>query len=134
MPTIPWTEPQTPEPDAQALVMASRFELRSLRQVPGFFLASIAVWRQARRTPGAWGVALKAQLLRRTFWTLSAWSDKPALYGYANAEPHKSTMRRLRGAMRESTFVYWEVPVSELPIDWAEAERRIAAERAAKAS
>lgn len=134
MPTLPWIEPNAPEPGARALVMASRLEVRSLRQVPGFFLASIALWRQSRRSPGAWGVGLRAQPLRRTFWTVSAWSDEKALYAYAGAEPHASTMRRKRAVMRESTFVFWNVPSGELPIDWDEAERRLAEERERRAS
>lgn len=129
MPTLPWSEPHAPGPGAEALVMASRFEVRSLRDVPGFFLASITVWRQARRSPGAWGVALKAQPLRRTFWTVSAWSDRAAVGTYARTEPHLSTMRRKRSVMRDSTFVFWSVPAAELPITWSEVERRVAAER-----
>ncbi len=106
--------------------MASRLEVRSLRHVPGFFLASLALWRQARRSPGAVGLSLKAQLLRRTFWTLSAWSDRAALESYAAAEPHRSTMRSKRAVVRDSTFVFWTVPAGELPITWSEAQRRIA--------
>ncbi|MEU5882533.1 DUF3291 domain-containing protein [Spirillospora sp. NPDC047279] len=129
MPTLPWIQPNTPAPGAEAVVMASRLQVRSLRQVPGFFLASMRLWRQARRSPGVWGVSLKAELLRGTFWTLSAWSGKDALYDYARADPHKSEMRRLRDVTAESTFVLWDVPVSDLPVGWEEARRRIAAER-----
>ncbi|MEU6034118.1 DUF3291 domain-containing protein [Actinomadura sp. NPDC047616] len=129
MPTLPWTEPESPDAEAEALVMASRLEVRSLRHVPGFLLASMALWRQARRSPGAWGVGLKAQLLRRTFWTVSAWRDKAALDAYAAAEPHRSAMRRKRSVMRESTFVFWTVPVEDLPITWDEVRRRIAEKR-----
>lgn len=129
MPTLPWTTPETAAPDADALVMASRLEVRSLRQVPGFFLASMALLRQARRSPGAWGLSLRAEPLRRTFWTVSAWSGRDALNAYASAEPHKSTMRAKRKVMRESTFVFWNVPASDLPIAWDEVERRIAEKR-----
>lgn len=76
MPTLPWMTPQAPGPGAEALVMASRLEVRSLRHVPGFFLASMALLRQARRSPGALGLSLRAQLPRRTFWTVSAWDGR----------------------------------------------------------
>ncbi|MFI0482899.1 hypothetical protein [Actinomadura sp. 9N215] len=46
--------------------------------------------------------------------------------GKAAAEPHESTMRRKRAVMRDSTFVFWEASAGDLPIDWAEARRRIA--------
>src|SRR5207248_2495933 len=89
MPTIPWMTVNPPT-GSEVQVMASRLEVRALRDVPGFFLASLALLRQARNSPGALGITLKADLLRRTFWTLSAWTDKDALSAYATAEPHKS--------------------------------------------
>ncbi|WP_051468423.1 DUF3291 domain-containing protein [Actinomadura oligospora] len=129
MPTLPWIAPEPAEPGGEALVMASRLEVRSLRHVPGFLLASMALLRQARRSPGAWGISLRAEPWRRTFWTLSAWSGRDALNAYASAEPHRSTMRAKRTVMRESTFVFWNVPASDLPISWDEVERRIAEKR-----
>ncbi|MFI6476689.1 hypothetical protein ACIBH1_02080 [Nonomuraea sp. NPDC050663] len=132
MPTIPWIK--TGDHDGEAVVMASRLEVKSLRHVPRFFLKSISVWRQALRSPGALGVSLRADLTKRTFWTVSAWSDKKAVYAYAAAEPHKTTMRKLRGVMKESTFVFWQADAGTLPIDWTEIERRITAERDAELS
>ena len=128
MPTLPWITIDQPAADT-VQGMASRLEVRSLRHVPHFFATSIALWKQARRSPGALGVTLKADLTRRTFWTLSAWTDHEAIAAYARAEPHASATTRTRTVMRESTFVFWQVPATELPIDWAEAHRRIAAER-----
>ncbi|MFI1918151.1 hypothetical protein [Nocardia sp. NPDC020380] len=109
--------------------MASRLEVKSVRDAPGFLIASLALWRQARRSPGAVGVALKAEMLKGTFWTYSAWEDKAAIYAYAAAEPHKSTVARKRKVMREATFVFFSAPVAELPLSWDEIRRRIAEER-----
>ncbi|MEV4163442.1 DUF3291 domain-containing protein [Nonomuraea dietziae] len=128
MPTVPWIKVDTPvAPDA--LIMASRLEVRSLRQVPGFLMASMTLLRQARRSPGALGVSLKAELLKRTFWTVSAWTDKAAVHAYAATEPHRTTMRRKRAVMRESTFIFWTVPAEQLPIEWDQVQNRIAQER-----
>lgn len=131
MPTLPWTTPNPPQPDSRALVMASRLEVRSLKDVPRFFLRSLAAWRQVRRAPGAVGASLIAEPLKRTFWTLSAWEDRSALYTYAQAEPHRTIMTGLRPTMRESVFTFWEVPAAELPVDWSEAKRRLAEQQAA---
>ncbi|MFQ6325361.1 hypothetical protein ACLMAL_04390 [Nocardia sp. CWNU-33] len=68
-------------------------------------------------------------MLKGTFWTYSAWTDKAAIYAYAGAEPHKSTVRRKRKVMREATFVFFTAPVDELPVSWDEVRRRIAEER-----
>ncbi|MFJ1733580.1 DUF3291 domain-containing protein [Streptomyces sp. NPDC088254] len=125
MPTLPWVKPNPAQPHTTAFVMASRFEVRSLKDVPRFFLKSLSAWGQVRKAPGALGASLEAQLTRGVFFTLSAWEDRDALYAYARAEPHMSIMAGLRSTMRESTFTFWETPVERLPIDWKEAKRRI---------
>lgn len=126
MPTLRWTTVDTPAPDTDAFVMASRFEVHSLKDVPRFFVQSLRAWKQVCGAPGAYGASLIAQPLKRTFWTLSAWEDKAALYGYARTEPHRSIMQGLRPTMKGSVFTFWEVPASDLPIDWTDARRRLA--------
>ncbi|MER5373068.1 DUF3291 domain-containing protein [Streptomyces sp. NPDC002553] len=125
MPTLPWVKPNPARPHTTAFVMASRFEVRSLKDVPRFFLKSLSAWGQVRKAPGALGASLEAQLTKGVFFTLSAWEDRDALYAYARAEPHESIMAGLRSTMRVSTFTFWETPVERLPIDWKDAKRRI---------
>ncbi len=126
MPTLPWTTVNAPAPDAKAFVMASRLEVRSFADVPRFFLRSLAAWKQVTGAPGAFGASLIAEPLKRTFWTLSAWEDKKALYTYAKTEPHRSIMNGLRSTMSHSVFTFWEIPAADLPVDWADARRRLA--------
>lgn len=125
MPTLPWSTPNPAPSHAPAYVMASRFEVRSLKDVPRFFLKSLAAWRQVTRAPGAYGASLVAQPLKRTFYTLSAWQDRDTLYAYARTDPHRGIMRNLRPTMRDSTFTFWEVTTDDLPITWDEARRRL---------
>ncbi|WP_077797320.1 DUF3291 domain-containing protein [Streptomyces sp. JHA26] len=126
MPTLPWTVPNPPPPDGTAFVMASRFEVRSLKDVPRLFLRSLAAWRQVRTAPGAYGASLIAQPFERVFWTLSAWEDRDALYAYARTEPHRGIMTSLRSTMRDSTFTFWEADTGGLPLSWDDARRRLA--------
>lgn len=126
MPTLPWTTPNPAPPHTRAFVMASRLEVRSGSHVPRFFLKSLSAWGQVRSAPGAFGASLIAQPLKRTFFTLSAWEGREALYAYARTEPHRSIMSGLREVMRTSTFTFWEVPVEGLPITWDDAKRRLA--------
>ncbi|MPY61155.1 DUF3291 domain-containing protein [Streptomyces spongiae] len=125
MPTLPWTIPNPPPLHGTAFVMASRFEVRSLRDVPRFFLRSLAAWGQVRTAPGAYGASLVAEPLKRVFYTLSAWEDRDALYTYARTEPHRGIMTSLRSTMSASTFTFWEVETSGLPITWDDARRRL---------
>ncbi len=126
MPDIPWSTPTRPAPGDEVYVMASRFETTSLTGALRFFLKSPGIIRQMREAPGAHGVALRARVLRRTFLTLSAWEDRAALYRFASGEPHRSSARSAAAYTKEAGFVFWTVPASELPIGWAEAERRLA--------
>lgn len=130
MPTLPWTVIRPAAPHTEVFVMASRLEVASPRHVPRFLWLSLAAWRQVRRAPGGVGASLVARLLGGVFWTLSAWESKEALYAYARAEPHRSTMKRLRPAMRQSQFVIWTVPADQLPVSWDEARRRLEEARA----
>jgi hypothetical protein len=126
---IPWTTTGRPGPDTDATIMASRFELTTAWRSPAFLARSLRVWRQARRSPGALGVSLRAQPLKATFWTLSAWTDRDALSSFARAEPHRTVMRKTRPGMKESVFRFWTTPASRLdPAQlWADAQARIAA-------
>lgn len=131
MPTLPWHTVQRPgTPAATATVMASRFRVRRLRDVPRFFLDSMRIYRQVLDADGALGVSLVARPLRREFLTLSAWSDRNALNALVRTDPHRSAMRRHHSAMAESSFTFWEVACAELPVNWDDARSRLDARRA----
>jgi hypothetical protein len=126
MPTIPWTAPKSfPAMAGPVTIMASRLELRRLRDVPMFLVAAMRVRRQMLASPGAMGVSLVARPLRRAFWTLSAWQDQAALRGTVGTEPHVGVMKQFRPRMARSSFVTWTAEVSALPVPWDEALRRL---------
>jgi hypothetical protein len=105
--------------------MASRLELRQLRDVPPFLTAALRIRRQMLGSPGALGVSLIARPLHRTFWTLSAWQDQAALSAAVGREPHRQLMKRFRPRMAGSAFITWAVQPAALPIGWADALRRL---------
>ncbi|WP_119729244.1 hypothetical protein [Thermomonospora amylolytica] len=129
---IPWSAVEARDTGPVALVMASRFQLSNAWRSPVFLVHSLRLWRQARRSPGALGVSLRAEPLRGTFWTLSAWTDRKALYAYARTDPHGRIMKKIRPWTRDSVFRFWEMPVEDLPRRrdasalWDEAGERLA--------
>ncbi|MFF8033508.1 MULTISPECIES: DUF3291 domain-containing protein [unclassified Streptomyces] len=125
MPTLGWITPNPAPPHTRVFVMASRFELKSLKDVPQFLIKSLRSWSQVKTARGVHGASLIAQPFGRVFYTLSAWEDRGALYAYAKADPHGEAMRAMRPACRRSTFVYWEADSADLPITWDEAKRRL---------
>ncbi len=125
MPTLPWTAPKPPPPplDSPATVMASRLELRRVRDVPSFLAAALRIRRQMLASPGVLGLSLIARPLHRTFWTLSAWQDQAALAAATGRQPHVQIMKHFRPRMAASSFVTWTA--ADLPIPWDEARRRL---------
>ncbi|MGV0853647.1 hypothetical protein [Mycolicibacterium phlei] len=123
MPTLPWTQPTGSAP-VTALVMASRFTLKSYRDVPGFLLAALRIRHQMLRSPGVVGVSLIARPAAKTFYTLSAWCDRAALEAAVREQPHAATMARYRTSMNNSVFTFWE-HTDAAPPGWPEAHRRL---------
>jgi hypothetical protein len=127
VPTLPWIPIEKPQESGAVVVMASRFRVRGYRHVLPFFVDAMRVLVQVRKADGALGVTLTARPLRREFATLSAWRDRDALNALVRSVPHRTIMGRYRSAMADSRFTFWEAQGSALPLDWAEAERRLAA-------
>ncbi|MFD9098286.1 DUF3291 domain-containing protein [Streptomyces collinus] len=125
MPTLPWTVPNTPPPDTDVHVFASRFETRTRWGALRFFLRTPRVWRQVSHAPGAHGAALKAQPLRRTFWTLSAWESADALRAFARSGAHAPASQGLARQMRDAKYATWRASSDDLPVSWQEAFRRL---------
>ena len=87
------------------------------------------------------GVSLRAQPLRATFWTLSAWSSQAALRDFARADPHRSIVARVRPWAKTAVLQTWTVPGGEAgpaALDpaalWEQAEARISRESVTSAS
>lgn len=131
MPKLPWASVHEVDPDTEVTVMGSRLPLRRYRHIPRFMAATLRIRRQLARSEGLVGYALDAQLLRKTFWTVSAWTDQAALRRFDRAEPHRGATRAIRPDMKPSTFVFWTGRAADLPVAWDEVHRRVA-ERAAE--
>ena len=105
--------------------MASRLPLRSHRAIPRFLGLTVAVARQLEDTRGLVGYSLSAQPMRKTFWTLSAWTGSDALDAFVRTLPHLDVMGRLRPHMGHTRFTTWAAPGSALPIAWDDAVERL---------
>ncbi|AQT82785.1 hypothetical protein B1R94_12900 [Mycolicibacterium litorale] len=138
MATLPWTPTRTAaevvaqgHEVADVVVMASRFDLRSYRDVPRFLLAALRIRRQMLAAPGCFGVSLIAKPLQKRFYTLSAWRNREALDGAVQRRPHVGTMTGFRSLMAASLFAAWTQPTTDLPPGWPEAIERLAPASAA---
>jgi hypothetical protein len=122
--TISWKSPNQ-APDGALLVQVSRLELARARDVPGFLLAALQIRRAALQMPGSGGLSLRADPRRRTFWTLSAWSDQTAIASFMRSDAHRTVMAKYRNRVAGSHFHTWvEDGAGDGPPSWDDAERR----------
>lgn len=132
MPTMPWTEATVREPTGQVLVFGSQLRLHAYRHIPGFLRSAMRIRKQVRASPGAIGVSFVAQPLKKTFWTLSAWTDQGALDTFVRTSPHLEIMDRYHDRLRDPIFRSWPGSAAALPTAgsnaralWGEAKRQV---------
>jgi hypothetical protein len=125
MPKLPWKTVTEVPPATEVTLMASRLPLRRHRSIPGFMGATLRIRRQLARSEGLVGYALDAQLVSKTFWTVSAWTGPETLGRFDQADPHRADKEAIRPRMLPTTFVYWTGKAGDLPVPWDEVHRRI---------
>jgi quinol monooxygenase YgiN len=119
MPALPWTSREAIQADRSYVVMASKLPLRRTRSVLGFLRDTLAIRRQLASADGLVGYALDADLLHRTFWTFSVWTDQDHLDAFASSDPHRAIIARLRPLMGPTRFSTTTMTGSAIPTTWA---------------
>ncbi|WP_433194642.1 hypothetical protein ACQP1G_38745 [Nocardia sp. CA-107356] len=130
MPALPWT-PGTHQPaDGDELhVLTSRLPLRNYADVPRFLYWTLRIRSQLQSAPGCVGFALDAKLITKTFWTLSAWSDKAAMDHFAHSGTHANMLADMKGRIGDPNFVESAAAAGDIPLSWADARARITEHR-----
>jgi heme-degrading monooxygenase HmoA len=127
MPALPWVYRTRPPADRDCVMMASVLPLAGFRYLPAFLGATRKIRKQLATADGLIGYSLDAHPLAKMFWTLSAWESREALDAFSRADPHRTEIAGIRPHMRPTTFVFWDATVGDLPGNWADARRRVAA-------
>ena len=125
MPPSPWKKGTTVDPDTEVTVMATYLLLRRHRSIPRFVVWAFRIRRQLAHTEGMVGFSMDANLRTKQFWTASAWTTKPALGRFNRTDPHAGAVARIRPLMAQTVFVDWTAKAGDVPVDWAEAKRRV---------
>jgi hypothetical protein len=132
MPTLPWTVCQYQSHDHESLhVLTSTLPLQSYRDVPRFLRWTLKIRKQLKRSEGAVGYTLDARLLRRTFYTLSAWSSAETMNTFVHSGDHAAMLADMAGRLGQPEFVESNATSADLPLDWDAARRRLADARSA---
>lgn len=119
-----WIMFGAPDKSREYFALLSHLPLNKYRAIPGFLRFSSQIQRQLGATPGVIGYSLRAKLLSRNFWTLSAWADEKALTDFVAKIPHKRAMQAMMPHLGPTKFTKWRVLGSALPLRWEEAMQR----------
>lgn len=122
----PWQHLAAPDPDREYLALVSFLPLTRLMTTKEFLDWASKIRGQLAETPGVLGYSLRAHILRKRYWTLSAWEDEAALHAFVRTRPHRDTMAALSGSMREPKFHRFTVSGRQIPLDWEDALDRLA--------
>lgn len=104
--------------------IATFLPVRKWRHVIPFLMMSARVQKQLLHTRGLARYSVRANLLRKRFWTLTIWQKKVFVNGFVNAEPHSDAVRKFGGWAGEgAAFVEWTSINGS--IDWKSAMRKL---------
>lgn len=133
MPALPWTTgPFNPTDDQELHVLTSTLPLARYRDVPRFLRWAMQIRKQLATTDGVAGYSLDARLLRKTFYTLSAWQDRDAMNRFVQSGRHAAMLADMAGRLGQSTFVESSTHANGLPLDWVAAKQRLTDARRAR--
>ncbi|HET8921535.1 MAG TPA: hypothetical protein VFN26_00915 [Candidatus Acidoferrum sp.] len=121
---MPWTTFAPADSNREYFVLLSYLPLNKYRAIPALIGFLFQIQRQLRTTPGVIGYSLRAKLLSRNFWTLSAWTDEKSLMDFVMKTPHAQAMKTMLPHMGPTKFTKWKVSGSALPLRWEEAMQR----------
>jgi hypothetical protein len=89
------------------MLSATRFTYRNLTDMPGVFWHGLGLRRNWAQIEGAIGVFIGADLLQRTTYTVSAWSDEADLRRWLASPEHARLMRGYGPRLQSSAAVSW---------------------------
>jgi hypothetical protein len=117
----PWIKFAVPDSNREYFALLSYLPLNKYSAISKFLYFTFQIQRQLRGTPGIIGYSLRAKLLSRNFWTLSAWTDEKTLMEFVVRIPHGQAIKAMLPHMGRTNFTKWRVSGSVLPLRWADA-------------
>lgn len=120
--TLPWRRVGD-RGDRGLVVAATELRLRRWRDVPAVMRAAMGL-RRSFGGDGAVAISIAAAPWRRTFWTLSTWTDEASIRRYMGSPAHRDVMRAFHGRLSHTRTARWTQAVGDGPA-WPEAFRKL---------
>ena len=106
------------------LFVATYLPLKKYRTVIPFLRLSMKITKQLRNSQGIVRFVLRTNLPRKTFWTISVWTQRESMASFSRSEPHRTAVQRFfTWGTDKAAIAEWSS--SKMEIDWAEAESRL---------
>ncbi|MCJ2009387.1 DUF3291 domain-containing protein [Methylobacterium sp. J-092] len=109
-----------------AFISITRLRIRSWRFMPPFVVDTLRSLSQTKAAPGFIGGSLLADR-KRTFWTLTLWTDQSDMRRYMISGAHRKAMPKLLGWCDEASVAHWTQEAEDIPT-WDEAAERMRSE------
>jgi heme-degrading monooxygenase HmoA len=87
-PSLPWRATAAVDPEGSYVVTITRLPLRRHTRIPEVMRATWRIVRRLARSDGLVGYSLKADLIRKTFWTISVWESTDSLPAFVRSDVH----------------------------------------------
>jgi hypothetical protein len=105
-----------PAPAGSYVALLGVVRLSGLRILPTFVRFGFHIERQLKRSPGVVGSRVGVDVARLAFYHLSAWATSDAIQDFVATAPHLLAVEQLTGRLGQTSFRYWTVSGSELPM------------------
>ena len=86
------------------VIVVTRLRLKDPALLDEFFTAAVAAIEQAQKSDGNLGADALADA-GNAWWSVSAWTGRPPMQAFVDAEPHLGISKRLDHFCDEATFV-----------------------------
>jgi hypothetical protein len=124
-PPLPWRAMADVDPEGTYVVTMTRLPLRRHTRIPAVMRATWKIVRELARSDGLVGYSLKADLIRKTFWTVSAWESTAGLHAFVRSDVHVRAMTDVGPHMAEPRIETTSMPGTDLPPSWSRVRDRL---------
>lgn len=121
---MPWKQISPTNAGREYLALLTYLPLKTYWAIPGFMRFTLQIQKRLSATAGVIGYALRAQPLKRDFWTLSVWESESTLSAFVREVPHIEAMKALLPKMGNTKFTRWKIAGTAVPPGWSDAEQQ----------
>ena len=124
-PPLPWRATTAVDPDVSYVVTITRLPLRRHTRIPAVMRATWQIVLDLARSDALVGYSLKADLIRKTFSTISVWDSADSLHAFIRFEVHVRAMTAIGPHMNEPHIDTTLIPGTDLPPVWSQVRDRL---------